>query len=73
MVTSSRVDSVLPLSVQTAPSASQSVVAGSTMVTGPSPSGVTWISHRTFLPFSSRRAFTTSPPVAVKALLRRVL
>ena len=64
-------DSIVPSSVQTAPGASQSVVAGSTTVTVPLPDGCTVISHRMFLPGSSRLAFTTSPPVAVKAWSRR--
>ncbi len=72
-VTSTRSDNILPSSVQIAPVASQSVVAGSTMATVPSPDGLTCISQRTFLPFSSRLAFTTSPPVTVKAWSRRVL
>ena len=45
-VTSNLLDSILPSCVQTAPCAVQSVVAGSTMVTGPSPYGVTWIPCR---------------------------
>ena len=44
-VSSSRVDSILPSEVQTAPESSQSVVAGSTMVTAPLPAGVTEISQ----------------------------
>ena len=72
-VSSSLPESFLPSEVQIAPSLAQSAVAGSTMVTSAEEPGVTWISHLTFLPFSSRLAFTTSPPVTVKAWSRRVL
>ena len=49
-VTSSLWDSILPSPVQTAPCASQSVVAGSTMVTSALPDACTVISHRMFFP-----------------------
>ena len=55
MVSSSRLDSILPSSVQIAPSASQSSVTGSTMIKEPSESGVTWISHPILLGGPSRR------------------
>ena len=71
-MSSTRSDSVLPSPVQMAPSTSQFMVAGSTMVTALFESGLTVISHLTFLPGSSRRALTTSPPVTVKAWSQRV-
>ena len=63
-VNSSLPDSILPSSVHTASCASQSVVAGSAMVTVPLPDGCTLISHLTFLPSSSRRALVTSHPAS---------
>ena len=47
-------DSFLPSPVQMAPTALQSVVAGSSMVTSPLPFGSTMISHRMLLGLSSR-------------------
>ena len=73
IVISTRLDSILPSAVQTAPSASQSVVTGSTTVTAPVPVGRTWICHPALLPSTRRRALNTSPPVTVKAWSRRVL
>ena len=55
MVSSSRLDSILPSSVQMAPSAEQSVVAFRVMATSALEPGVTVISQRTFFPGSSRR------------------
>ena len=55
-----------------APSAEQSVVAFTAMVTSASESGVTVISHLAFLPGSSRRTLLTEPPVTVKAWSRTV-
>ena len=49
-VSSNRLESGLPSAVQMAPWLEQSVVTGSTMVTVPLPSGLTVISHLTFLP-----------------------
>ena len=73
MVNSSLLDSILPSEMQIAPVASQSVVAGSTMVTSLLEFGLTCISHLAFPPFSSRFALTTLPPVTVNAWSRRVL
>ena len=72
-VNSSRLKSFLPSTVQIAPSASQSVVAGRTIVTSPLPSGSTVISHRMLLGLSSRWALRTSPPDTVNAKSLRVL
>ena len=72
-VISSRLESGLPSPVQMAPVAEQSVVAGSTMVTGPLPSGSILISQRMLLERYTLLAFTTSPPDTVKALSRSVL
>ena len=55
-VSSRRLDSILSSSAQMAPCASQSVVAGRVIVTSPLESGLTTISHRRFLPLTSRRA-----------------
>ena len=66
---SSRLESILPLPAQMAPSALQSVVTGRTMVTVSSPSGWTVISHPMLLGGASRRAFFTLPPVTVKAVV----
>ena len=59
-VNSSRLESFLPSAVQTAPSASQSVVTGRTMVTSAAESGVTVMVHPMLLPWVSRRALVTS-------------
>ena len=72
-VTSSRLERGLRSWVQIAPWVVQSVVTGSTMVTGPLPSGRTWISQPTLLFGASRRALITSPPVTVKAWSRMIL
>ena len=53
-----------------APSTEQSVVAFTAMVTSASESGVTVISHLTFLPGSSLRTLLTEPSVTVKAWSR---
>ena len=53
--------------MQTAPSSAQSVVAGSTTVTGPSPSGSTWIVQCRFVPGGWRFARVTVPPVTSNA------
>ena len=63
----------MPSSVQTAPSAVQSSVMGSTMVTSPLEVGLIFICHLVLLGGSSLRAPSTLPPVTVKALSRRVL
>ena len=63
-------DSILPSSVQMAPCAPQSSVAGSSTVTFALEAGLTVISHRILgvsLSPSSRRAPATSPPVTVNA------
>ena len=65
--------SILPPEVQIAPSAVQSVVAGSTTVTSPLPEGSTEISYFRFLPASSRRTLVTSPPATVNAWSLSVL
>ena len=65
-VSSSRLDSFLPSSVQMAPWTPQSSVTGRTMVTSPFESGLTVISQRMLLGLSIRCAFTTSPPVTSK-------
>ena len=57
-------DSIRPSGAQTAPTSAQSVVAGSTTVTGPSPSGSTWIVQCRFVPGGWRSARVTVPPVA---------
>ena len=67
MTISTRLESILPSWVQTAPWAPQSVVAGSTMVTVPSPLGLMVITQPTLLGGASRRALITVPPVTVKA------
>ena len=72
-VSSKRLDSILSTSAQMAPCASQSVVAGRVIVTSPLESGLTTISHRRFLPLTSRRAPVTEPPVTVKAWSRIVV
>ena len=64
MVNSSLLESIVPSSVQTAPCALQSVVAGSVMVTSAEEFGLTCTSHLTFSSFSSRFALTISPHVA---------
>ena len=66
-------DSFLPSAVQMAPSALQSVVAGSSIVTSPLPFGSTVISHQMLLGLSIRCALRTSPPVSVNAKSLRVL
>ena len=66
-------DSFLPSLVQMAPSAEQSVVAFTAMVTSASESGSTVISHLTFLPASSLRTLSIDPPVTVKAWSRTVV
>ena len=70
-VNSSALDSFMLRMLQTAPSAAQSVVAGRDTETAVFPDGSTVISHRAFLPASSRRTLLTEPPVTVKALLFR--
>ena len=72
-VRSRRLDSFLSPSAQMAPCASQSSVAGRVIVTSPLESGLTTISHRRFLPLTSRRAPVTEPPVTVKAWSRIVV
>ena len=72
-VRSRRLDSFLSPSAQMAPCASQSVVAGRVIVTSPLESGLTTISHRRFLPLTSRRAPVTVPPSTVKAWSRIVV
>ena len=61
---SSRLDSILPSSVQTAPVALQPVVTGRTTLTPAFPSGSTVISQRMLLGLSSRRAFFTVPRIS---------
>ena len=58
-------DSIRPSRAQTAPATSQSVVSGSVTVTGPSPSGSTWIVQCLFVPGPWRLARVTVPPVAL--------
>ena len=60
-------------SVQIAPAASQSVVAGSARVTSARPAGATVISQPMLLGGVSRRAPVTAPWVTVKAWSRSVL
>ena len=68
--TSSRPPDSFPLSlVQMAPSAEQSVVAFTAMVTSALEFGVTVISHLTFLPASSLRTLLTEPSVTVKGVV----
>ena len=72
---SSGLDSIVSSSVQMAPCASQSSVAGSSTVTSALESGLTLISHRMLgvsLSLSSRRAPTTVPLVTVNAWSRSV-
>ena len=71
-VSSSRLDRGLPSSVQMAPFASQFEVAGRVTTAFASESGVTVISHRMLPGGSSRRAWTTEPPVTVNARSRSV-
>ena len=59
---SSRLDSILPSPVQTAPLALQWVVTGRTTLTPAFPSGSTVISQWMLLGLSSRRAFSRSLP-----------
>ena len=71
-VNSFLLDSFLPSPVQIAPLAVQSVVTGRTTVTSASALGVTVICQPVLLPWVSRRALATAPPVTVKAWSRRV-
>ena len=66
-MTSSRLDSIRPSSVQTAPSAVQSVVMGNTTVTLPLEVGLIFICQPMLLGGFRRRAPVTDPPVTVKA------
>ena len=58
--------------VQIAPVAAQSVVAGSSIVTAPAPSGSTVTSHDRLLPGVRRLAVRTVPPVTSNASSRSV-
>ena len=66
-------DNIPPGTVADGPCTEQSVVAFTAMVTSALESGVTVISHRAFLPASSRRTLLIKPPVTVKAWLRTVV
>ena len=68
-VNSFRLDSFLPSTVQTAPSASQSVVTGRITVTAVAESGVSVMVHPMLLPWVSRRALVTLPFVAQAQVL----
>ena len=68
-VNSFRLDSFLPSAVQTAPSASQSVVTGRITVTAAAESGVTVMVHPMLLPWVSHRALVTLPSVAQAQVL----
>ena len=68
----SELDSFLPSEVQIASVASQSAGTGRTTVTLAAESGVTVIVQTMLLPWVSRWALATSPPVTLKAWSRRV-